>query len=91
MEVYQIAVAAFLGAVLVGFVGWLKTTEPFNPRKFGATVATAIFVGATVGVAYVGDAIAPKDLVMAFLAGAGADYGRNVVSGAIAARVKPTP
>ena len=87
MNVIGVAVAAFVGAVLTGIVGWLKTTEPFSSRKFLATVVTAVFTGAGLGLAYTDAVVGPRELLMALAAGAGIDYARNVVSGAIVARV----
>jgi len=90
MEVYMVSAAAILGTLLVGTVAWLKSQEPFDARKFSATVVMAVIAGATIGVAYMSDTIQPRDLLMALLAGAGVDYARSAVSGAIAARAANT-
>lgn len=87
MEVYSVAVAGLLGAILAGIVGFLKSTEPFNARKFLATVVTAVLIGAGLGVAYTGATVGARELLMALMTGAGTDYGRNVLSGAIVARL----
>lgn len=87
MNVLWVVAAAFLGAVLTGLVGWLKTTEPFNSRKCLATVITAVFTAAGIGIAYTDTIVGPRELLMALAAGAGIDYARNVISGAIVARI----
>lgn len=87
MNVLYVAAAAFLGAVLTGLVGWLKTTEPFNSRKFLATVVTAVLTGTGIGIAYVDATVGVRDVLMALAAGAGIDYARNVISGAVVARI----
>ena len=81
-------VAASLGAILVGLVGFLKSsTEPFNLRKFLATVVTGLISGAGLAVVFVNTEVEPNTLILAFLSGAGIDSARVSISGAIAARV----
>ncbi len=89
MEFY-FAGAAALGAILLGVLGWCKTPEGFEAKKFLATVITGIIAGAGVGVTFAGVPFSALYLILAFLTGAGVDYTRNTVSGAIAARANGT-
>ena len=34
-----------LGAITVAVLGWIDSGEPFNPRKFGASIAFLIGAG----------------------------------------------
>lgn len=84
--IYLVAVAAIVGAILVGTSKWLGSVEPWDVRKFAATIVTAVITGAGISLAYSGDTVGPREVVMAFLAGAGVDYSRTAISSAIAAR-----
>lgn len=87
MEVILIAVAAFLGGVVAALLGWLKTDEPFVPRKFTASLVRALVsaIGFAAAFHYT-NSITPIDFLLAFLGGAGVDAVGNRLSGAIIRR-----
>lgn len=83
-----IIVAAFLGALLLGLLGWCKSNEPFSPRKFLATAITALIAAALLGLSYADQAVTVKEVVLAFLSGAGIDYVRHAVQGTVAGAIR---
>ena len=87
MNVFWIAVAAFMGGILAALAGWLETQDSFNPRKFGASVVRALVAAIGIAVAYTyANGLSALDIAMALLAGAGVDVLGNRVAGAITAR-----
>ena len=87
MNIVWIAVAAFLGGIIAALAGWLETQDPFNPRKFSASVARALVAAIGIAVAYTyANGLSAIDIAMALLAGAGVDCLGNRVAGAITAR-----
>jgi len=87
MTVIWIAVAAFLGGIAAGLLGWLDSKEPFNSRKFGASAIRALIAGIGFAAAYqyTSDLLTPIDLAIAFLGGAGVDVVGHRISGSIKA------
>lgn len=81
-----IVIAAFFGALLLGLLGWLKSSEPFALRKFLTTAITALIAAAVLGLSYSGQDVSTKEVLLAFLTGAGIDYVRNTVQGAVLKR-----
>ena len=84
METTYIAVTAFMGAVVSATLGWLDSTEPFNPKKFGKSVIHAVVAGITFAIGY--NYVPPLNtltLFIVFLGGAGVDVGLNRAEGAI--------
>jgi len=70
-----IALAAWGGGIVAGLLGWLKSREPFDTKKFGATFLRSLLAG---GVFAVGSNFLDLGwpvLTTAFLAGAGVDAG----------------
>jgi len=87
MYLWYLAIAAVLGAIFAGLLGWLGSNEPFSHRKFASTVLRAILSGAIVAVGYI---ITPTlggllGIVVAFLAGAGVDVLGNRAAASVAA------
>jgi len=86
MNVVWIAVAAFSGGIVAALLGWLESKEPFDARKFSASIARALVaaVGFAVGYHYA-NSITPIDIGIAFCGGAGFDVLGHRISGAIKA------
>ena len=82
MGILYAAGAAFLGGVVAALLGWLDSKEPFNGRKFGASLLRALVAGVSLALVYTakGDP-GPTDLALAFLAGAGIDVLGNRAAG----------
>jgi len=90
MDVVWIGVAAFLGGIVSGVLGWLDSGEAFEIRKFSASIVRALFAGLGIAVAYsYANSITALDIVVAILAGAGFDAGVNRISGAIKVGLSP--
>ena len=89
MNIIWVGVAAFVGGIVAALLGWTESTEPFNVKKFMASVIRALVAGVGVAAAfgYGAGPIAGLSLLIAFLSGAGVDAGGNRVAGAIAARI----
>lgn len=86
MNIYIIAVAAFVGGVVSSLLGWFDSQEPFAPRKFGASLVRALVAGIGFAAAYqYANGLSPIDLALAFLGGAGVDVMGNRISGSIKA------
>ena len=75
MGILYVALASFGGGVVAGLLGWLHTGEDFIARKFAATVIRALVAGGAFAIAYTvtSGSVTVEDLIVAFLAGAGAD------------------
>ena len=85
MNIMWISLAGFAGGVVSGLLGYLKTGEAFDSRKFLPTFLRALIAGATLAITYplveqLGLATA---LVGAFLAGAGFDDVWHRIAGTI--------
>lgn len=80
---FSVIIAAFLGALLLGLLGWAKSGEAFSPRKFLATAITALVAAAGMGLSYGDQVVTAKEIVLAFITGAGVDYVRNAVQGTV--------
>ena len=85
MNVFYVAVAAVVGAVVSGLLGWSKSGEKFAPHKFVGTVlrsllAATVFV---VGFVVTEHVVGIPELFGAFLAGAGLDVIGKRLAGAI--------
>ena len=78
LAVVLVAVCAAAGGILAAFLGFLKSSEPFEPKKFLASVLTSVISGIVFGVGYqIAGRPDIKDFFMAFLGGAGIDALRN--------------
>ena len=73
--VITIAVAAWIGGLVSGLVGFWKSGEKFDWKKFGCTALTALIAGAAFAIGYklAGQTVSWLDIAIAFVAGAGAD------------------
>ena len=81
---WLIALAAFLGGGLSALLGWIDSKEPFDGRKFGRSIIFALIAGAGFAFTFnlIGE-VTSRDILLAFLSGAGWDGLTNRVLGAI--------
>lgn len=84
MNILWIALAAFCGGLISATLGWCDSGEPFQPRKFLASVLRAVIAGAifAAGYSYL-DEITGIDIIAALCGGAGVDALGNRAAGAI--------
>lgn len=87
MDLIFIALAATIGAVIAGLLGWFGSGEVFNPRKFWPTILRAVIAGGIVAVSYplIQTLGLWTGLIGAFLTGAGVDVLGNRLAGSIVA------
>jgi hypothetical protein len=86
MNIIWIAAAAFAGGIVAALLGWLESKEPFDARKFSASVARALVAAVAFAVGYhYANSITPVDIGIAFCGGAGFDVLGHRVSAAIKA------
>lgn len=84
MNVFGIALAAFIGGVAVALLGWLDAHESFDPKKFGSSVIRALGAAVVFAIAYTyTNGITPIDIGIAFIGGMGIDAAGNRIAGAI--------
>jgi len=86
METIWIGVAASIGAIGAGLLGWLgQKGEPFSGRKFMANVIRAAIAGGGIALAYplIEQMGFYGGLVGAFLSGAGIDVIGHRLAGTI--------
>lgn len=81
-----IAVAAFVGGIVVALLGWTETKEPFNARKFASSIIRSLIAAVVFAVAYNYSEVTPLSYLIAFLGGAGVDAGLQRAGAAIANR-----
>jgi hypothetical protein len=79
-----VALAAALGSLASGSLGWFDSHEPFDGRKFGGNVIRSLTAGVSIALAqtlgqYTGIAL----YFFAFLSGAGIDDLLNRTQGAL--------
>ena len=81
MQESIIAVSAAVGALSLSMLGWLKSGEAFQFRKFVGSAITAIVAGVGVAVTYnYGQGVTVIGVMGAFLTGMGADAGRKAIA-----------
>jgi len=86
MNVIWIGVAAFVGGIVAASLGYLDSQEPFELRKFSASIVRALVAAVIFAVGYsYTNGLTPIDLGIAFVGGAGVDVLGNRISGAIKA------
>ena len=74
IEIMLLVLCAFGGGVLVAYLGWLESGEPFDDRKFFASVGRAIVAGVVTAFLFQGvEAVDLWTYLTAFLLGAGVD------------------
>ncbi len=82
MNILYIAVAALLGGIVTALLGWLESSDSFNPRKFGGSLIRSLIAAAIFAAGYqLSGSIGIIDLLYAFLGGAGVDVIGNRISG----------
>lgn len=80
MNFIWIGIAMAVGGVVKGLIGWSRSQEPFNWRKFLGTALTTLVLAIAASMVYAqAVGIGWPDIVLAFLAGAGADNLRKEV------------
>ena len=80
-----VAISAFAGGVVSGILGYLKTGDDFDGRKFLPTFLRAMLAGGGIALSYPlieGIGFWPA-VIGGFLAGAGLDVGLHRVAGTI--------
>lgn len=94
VEVVIVAFATIFGAITSGWLGWLESGEPFDTRKFIATMLRGILMSL---VEFVGISSLLPDmqltvitLITAFLIGAGFDVLLKRGQGVIEAKPSPS-
>ncbi len=85
MDIWYVALAGFGGAVVEGLLGWAKSAEGFDFRKFLPTLLRGIATGGGIAMAYpIIEAVGFwPGMVGAFLTGAGVDVLWHNVAGTI--------
>ncbi len=91
MERIWLALAALLGAILVGLAGKWDAHEPFDGRKFGATVIRALVPAVAWAIVYSMKTLDVGTLMFAFLTGTGFDVAVNRIAGALGNPQFPLP
>jgi len=92
MDRFYLALAALLGGIAIALAGWLDSHEPFDPRKFGASVIRSLIAGVVFAVGYkLTTPLAALDLLWAFLGGTGFDVAVNRVASALGNGSFPLP
>lgn len=87
VNVFYIALAAFAGAIVAAALGYLDNVpEPWNTRKFIASVLRGLIGAVLLAIAYNFTEINAYSYLIAFVGGAGVDVLGNRVSAAIATR-----
>ena len=79
MGVEAVAIAAFVGGMSVALLGWAESQEPFNPRKFLASVIRSLIAALVFSIGSSGEITWPN-LFYAYLGGAGVDVLGNRLS-----------
>ena len=92
MDRLYISMAALLGGLVAALLGWMESSEPFNPRKFGGSAIRAVIATVIFAVGYeLSDSVTALDLFYAFLGGAGVDALGNRISGKLGNGSFPLP
>lgn len=77
-----IALAAFAGGMISGYLGFLDSGEPWDTRKYVATILRSVLSGILFAVGYeIGEEVGVIDYFYAILGGAGVDVLANRISG----------
>ena len=89
MNIYLVALAAFLGSVAATLKSWVWLKQPFDLRQFIGSVITSLFSAVTVAVATdLSHANSGLMYLIAFGTGAGIGSAGKPAVGAVAARMK---
>lgn len=85
---WYIALAAWLGSMVTGLIGFLASSTPWDWRKFGLTALRGLITAASFAVLYAeASDISSREYILAFLGGTGGDTVAKRVIGALAKRV----
>lgn len=89
MNIYLVALAAFLGSVAVTIKTWLGLKQPFDPRQFAGSLIVSLFSAVTMALAtdYT-NSTSPLMYLFAFLSGAGIGSGGKPAVSTVVARLK---
>ncbi len=84
MEIALIALSATFGGIAVALLGWLDSHEPFDSRKFGASIIRSLVAGIIFAISYeFRETVSIVDFFLAFLGGAGVDaLGKRISASA---------
>ncbi len=92
MDRIYIALAAFLGGILIALAGWWDSHEAFDKRKFGASIIRSLFAAVVFAIGYhLSGPVTVLDLFYALLGGSGTDKAINAVAGALGNGAWPLP
>jgi hypothetical protein len=81
MNIWIVALAAFVGGLVVAMLGWFDSKESFNKKKFGASIIRSLIAGVIWAATYsMSDLPREKILLYAFLGGAGFDVLGNKIA-----------
>lgn len=87
-----IALAAFFGGMLAGYLGFLESGESWSTRKYLATIIRSVLGGLIFAVGYpLLAGLGVLDVFYAILGGAGVDVLANRISGKFAWGSFPVP
>lgn len=83
MGLLWIAGAAISGAGISAVLGWADSKEPFGIRKFVKSLAAGVIASVGLAAAYASGGVGVRDVLLAFLSGAGVDAVGNRVMGSL--------
>jgi hypothetical protein len=85
MDIIYIAIAALGGSLISGLIGWLKSDQPWNTKKYVESILSGIGAAAVLAMAYQFSEGGLKiyDLLAALAGGMGVDNAVNRISGII--------
>lgn len=83
MELIYVGVAAFVGGLVDGALGWLGKGTPFSGRKFVPNILRALTAGGVIAISYpfIESMGLWPAIIAAFLAGAGFDILGHRIAG----------
>lgn len=88
LQILAISLLSVLGAVTTATLGWLESDEPFNPRKYVASLLRATIAGLITALGFsTVTTIDAWDYIVAYLAGAGVDVFGHRIAGNLRRRV----
>ncbi len=92
MDRFFLVMAALLGGILISLAGLWDAHEPWDSRKFGASVIRALFAGAVFAIGYpLAHPVGALDLLLAFTSAITTDVGVNRIAGALGNGTWPLP
>jgi hypothetical protein len=86
-----IVVDAIIGSLVSAYLGWADSGEPFDAKKFSASILHAIIAAVIFVLGYsFATTVAPWDFLVIFLGSAGVDVVINRAVGAVAQKASST-